>query len=145
MAKQKFIRTKPHCNVGTIGHVDHGKTTLTAAMTKVSADNGWGVFVSYAQVAKASAAQGTRDDSKILPIATSHVEYATAERHYSHVDCPGHDPTVNIKFHQGARGRFTSSSSGTISKSLIRISTRRCQRPASGTRRSSMRQVTPPS
>jgi len=90
MAKQKFIRTKPHCNVGTIGHVDHGKTTLTAAMTKVSADNGWGAFVSYAQVAKASAAQGTRDDSKILTIATSHVEYATAERHYSHVDCPGH-------------------------------------------------------
>jgi elongation factor Tu len=90
MAKEKFIRTKPHCNVGTIGHVDHGKTTLTAAMTKVSADNGWGAFVSYTQVAKASAAQGTRDDSKILTIAASHVEYSTAERHYSHVDCPGH-------------------------------------------------------
>jgi elongation factor Tu len=76
--------------VGTIGHVDHGKTTLTAAMTKVSADHGWGAFVSYQDVAKASAAQGTRDDSKILTIATSHVEYSTAERHYSHVDCPGH-------------------------------------------------------
>jgi elongation factor Tu len=76
--------------VGTIGHVDHGKTTLTAAMTKVSADHGWGAFVSYQDVAKASAAQGTRDDSKILTIATSHVEYSTAARHYSHVDCPGH-------------------------------------------------------
>jgi len=90
MAKEKVIRTKPHCNVGTIGHVDHGKTALTAAMTKVSADNGWGTFVSYHDVAKASAAQGTRDATKILTIAASHVEYSTAERHYSHVDCPGH-------------------------------------------------------
>jgi elongation factor Tu len=90
MAKEKFTRLKPNCNVGTIGHVDHGKTTLTAAMTKVSADHGWGAFVSYQDVAKASAAQGTRDDSKILTITTSHVEYSTAARHYSHVDCPGH-------------------------------------------------------
>jgi elongation factor Tu len=90
MSKEKFTRLKPNCNVGTIGHVDHGKTTLTAAMTKVSADHGWGAFVSYQDVARASAAQGTRDDSKILTIATSHVEYSTAARHYSHVDCPGH-------------------------------------------------------
>src|SRR5579864_4565768 len=90
MSKEKFTRLKPNCNVGTIGHVDHGKTTLTAAMTKVSADNGWGAFVSYHDVAKASAAQGTRDDSKILTIATSHVEFSSAARHYSHVDCPGH-------------------------------------------------------
>ncbi|WP_024519349.1 elongation factor Tu [Bradyrhizobium sp. Tv2a-2] len=90
MSKEKFTRLKPNCNVGTIGHVDHGKTTLTAAMTKVSSDHGWGAFVSYQDVAKASAAQGTRDDSKILTIATSHVEYSTAARHYSHVDCPGH-------------------------------------------------------
>jgi elongation factor Tu len=90
MVKEKFIRAKPHCNVGTIGHVDHGKTTLTAALTKISADNGWGRFLSYHDVAKASAAQGTRDASKILTIATSHVEFATARRHYSHVDCPGH-------------------------------------------------------
>lgn len=90
MSKEKFTRLKPNCNVGTIGHVDHGKTTLTAALTKVSADHGWGAFVSYQDVAKASAAQGTRDDSKILTIATSHVEFSTAARHYSHVDCPGH-------------------------------------------------------
>ena len=90
MSKEKFTRQKPNCNVGTIGHVDHGKTTLTAAMTKVSADRGWGAFVSYQDVARASAAQGTRDSSKILTIATSHVEFSTAARHYSHVDCPGH-------------------------------------------------------
>ena len=90
MAREQFLRTKPHCNVGTIGHVDHGKTTLTAALTKVSADNGWGDFVSYHDVAKASAAQGTRDATKILTIASSHVEFSTATRHYSHVDCPGH-------------------------------------------------------
>ena len=70
MAKEKFERKKPHVNVGTIGHVDHGKTTLTAALTKVSADNGWSKFVSYDEVAKASAAQGRRDATKILTIAT---------------------------------------------------------------------------
>jgi elongation factor Tu len=91
MAKAKFERTKPHVNVGTIGHVDHGKTTLTAALTKVSADKGWGTkYVSYDEVAKASEAQGRRDASKILTIATSHVEYETPKRHYAHVDCPGH-------------------------------------------------------
>jgi len=90
MAKQKFERTKPHVNVGTIGHVDHGKTTLTAALTKVSADKGLGTYVSYDQVAKASESQGRRDATKILTIATAHVEYSTAKRHYAHVDCPGH-------------------------------------------------------
>src|SRR5499427_2694079 len=90
MAREKFLRTKPNCNVGTIGHVDHGKTTLTAALTKVSADNGWGTFVPYHDVAKASVAQGTRDVTKVLTITPSHVEFSTAERHYSHVDCPGH-------------------------------------------------------
>jgi elongation factor Tu len=91
MAKEKFDRNKPHCNVGTIGHVDHGKTTLTAALTKVSADKGWTkTAVAYDEVAKASESQGRRDPTKILTIATSHVEYATANRHYAHVDCPGH-------------------------------------------------------
>src|SRR5213080_816929 len=90
MGKEKFNRFKPHCNVGTIGHVDHGKTTLTAALTKVSANKGWGRFVSYHDVAHASAAHGTRDATKILTIASGHVEYSTAARHYSHVDCPGH-------------------------------------------------------
>ena len=91
MAKAKFDRTKPHVNVGTIGHVDHGKTTLTAALTKISADKGWGsTYVPYDQVAKASESQGRRDPTKILTIATSHVEYSTPNRHYAHVDCPGH-------------------------------------------------------
>jgi elongation factor Tu len=91
MAKAKFERTKPHVNVGTIGHVDHGKTTLTAALTKISADKGYGTkYVSYDEVAKASASQGRRDATKILTIATSHVEYETPNRHYAHVDCPGH-------------------------------------------------------
>jgi len=90
MAKAKFERTKPHVNVGTIGHVDHGKTTLTAAMTKVSSEKGLATYVSYDQVAKASESQGRRDATKILTIATSHVEYSTANRHYAHVDCPGH-------------------------------------------------------
>ena len=91
MAKAKFERTKPHVNVGTIGHVDHGKTTLTAALTKVSADKGWGTkYVPYDEVAKASESQGRRDATKILTIATSHVEYETQARHYAHVDCPGH-------------------------------------------------------
>src|SRR5437660_12323184 len=90
MAKAKFERTKPHVNVGTIGHVDHGKTTLTAALTKVAADKGLATYVTYDQVAKASESQGPRDATKILTIATSHVEYATANRHYAQVDCPGH-------------------------------------------------------
>jgi len=91
MAKAKFERTKPHVNVGTIGHVDHGKTTLTAALTKVSSEKGYGIkYVSYDEVAKASESQGRRDASKILTISTSHVEYETEKRHYAHVDCPGH-------------------------------------------------------
>ena len=91
MAKAKFERTKPHVNVGTIGHVDHGKTTLTAALTKVAADKGYGTkYIPYDEVAKASESQGRRDATKILTIATAHVEYETEKRHYAHVDCPGH-------------------------------------------------------
>ncbi len=90
MAKENFQRTKPHVNVGTIGHVDHGKTTLTAAMTAVQAGKGLATFKSYDEVAKASESQGRRDATKILTIATSHVEYETEKRHYAHIDCPGH-------------------------------------------------------
>jgi elongation factor Tu len=90
MGKEKFDRSKPHVNIGTIGHVDHGKTTLTAAITKVLGDKGLAKYVSYDQVAKASESQGRRDDSKIVTIAVSHVEYSTANRHYAHIDCPGH-------------------------------------------------------
>ena len=90
MAKEQFNRTKPHVNVGTIGHVDHGKTTLTAAITKVQSLRGLSNFISYDQVAKASESQGRRDPTKILTIATSHVEYSSEKRHYAHVDCPGH-------------------------------------------------------
>ncbi len=90
MAKDKFERTKPHVNVGSIGHVDHGKTTLTAAITHTQSLKGLANYVSYDEVAKASESQGRRDKTKILTIATSHVEYETANRHYAHVDCPGH-------------------------------------------------------
>ena len=90
MAKAKFERKKPHLNVGTIGHVDHGKTTLTSALTKVMGDLGKASYVPYDDVAKASESQGRRDPTKILTIAISHVEYETDNRHYAHVDCPGH-------------------------------------------------------
>jgi len=90
MAKEVFQRTKPHINVGTIGHVDHGKTTLTAAMTMVLEKQGLSKYKSYDEIAKASEAQGRRDATKILTIATAHVEYESAKRHYAHVDCPGH-------------------------------------------------------
>ena len=90
MAKEKFERTKPHVNVGTIGHVDHGKTTLTAAITRVQSLKGLADYIAYDEVAKASEAQGRRDATKILTIATSHVEYSSEARHYAHADCPGH-------------------------------------------------------
>ena len=90
MAKEKFVREKPHVNVGTIGHVDHSKTTLTAAITHVQNLKGLADYIPYDQVAKASESQGRRDSTKILTIATSHVEYQSDKRHYAHVDCPGH-------------------------------------------------------
>ena len=90
MAKGVFERKKPHVNVGTIGHVDHGKTTLTAALTAVQGAKGLATVKAYDEVAKASEKDGRRDPTKILTIATSHVEYESATRHYAHVDCPGH-------------------------------------------------------
>ena len=85
MAKEKFARTKPHCNIGTIGHVDHGKTTLTAAITKVLAETGGATFTAYDQIDKAP-----EEKARGITISTAHVEYETANRHYAHVDCPGH-------------------------------------------------------
>ena len=85
MAKAKFERNKPHCNIGTIGHVDHGKTSLTAAITKVLAETGGATFTAYDQIDKAP-----EEKARGITISTAHVEYETANRHYAHVDCPGH-------------------------------------------------------
>ncbi len=85
MAKAKFARTKPHCNVGTIGHVDHGKTSLTAAITKVLAETGGATYTAYDQIDKAP-----EERARGITISTAHVEYETTKRHYAHVDCPGH-------------------------------------------------------
>ena len=85
MAKQKFERTKPHCNVGTVGHVDHGKTTLTAAITKILAEAGGAEFTAYDDIDKAP-----EERARGITISTAHVEYETENRHYAHVDCPGH-------------------------------------------------------
>ena len=85
MGKARFNRNKPHCNIGTIGHVDHGKTTLTAAITKVLAETGGATFTAYDQIDKAP-----EEKARGITIATAHVEYETANRHYAHVDCPGH-------------------------------------------------------
>ena len=85
MSKEKFQRTKPHCNIGTIGHVDHGKTTLTAAITKVLAKAGGAKFVAYDQIDKTP-----EEKARGITISTAHVEYETGKRHYAHVDCPGH-------------------------------------------------------
>jgi elongation factor Tu len=85
MAKVKFERSKPHCNIGTVGHVDHGKTSLTAAITKILAESGGAVFTAYDQIDKAP-----EEKARGITISTAHVEYETANRHYAHVDCPGH-------------------------------------------------------
>jgi elongation factor Tu len=89
MGKARFERNKPHCNIGTIGHVDHGKTTLTAAITKVLAEKGGATFTAYDQIDKAP-----EERARGITIATAHVEYSTAKRHYAHVDCPGHQDYI---------------------------------------------------
>ena len=85
MSKEKFVRNKPHCNIGTIGHVDHGKTTLTAAITKVLSETGGAQAIAYDQIDKAP-----EEKERGITISTAHVEYETEKRHYAHVDCPGH-------------------------------------------------------
>ena len=85
MGKEKYVRTKPHVNIGTIGHIDHGKTTLTAAITKVAAMKNEGSFISYDEIDKAP-----EEKARGITISTAHVEYETDKRHYAHVDCPGH-------------------------------------------------------
>src|SRR5712672_4632420 len=87
MAKEKFVRSKPHVNVGTIGHIDHGKTTLTAAIVKVQSKKNLAKEIKYADIAKGGT---VRDETKTVTIAAAHVEYESSKRHYAHVDCPGH-------------------------------------------------------
>ncbi|HEX6986474.1 MAG TPA: GTP-binding protein, partial [Planctomycetaceae bacterium] len=87
MAKEVFTRTKPHVNVGTIGHIDHGKSTLTAAIVAVQSTKGLAKPISYADITKGGT---VRDDTKTVTIAVSHVEYESPNRHYAHIDCPGH-------------------------------------------------------
>ena len=119
MAKEKFNRNKPHLNIGTIGHVDHGKTTLTAAITMVLAKAGGGKAMSYADIDAAP-----EEKARGITINTAHVEYETANRHYAHVDCPGHaDYVKNMITGAGADGRRDPGGCG--------LPTARCRRPAS--------------
>src|ERR1700743_1744500 len=98
MAKEKFNRNKPHCNIGTIGHVDHGKTSLTAAITKVLAKSGGATFTAYDQIDKAP-----EEKARGITIATAHVEYETAKRHYAHADCPAHADYVKNRMTGAAK------------------------------------------
>ena len=118
MAKAKFERTKPHCNVGTIGHVDHGKTTLTAAITRVLAASGGAEFTPFDQIDKAP-----EEKARGITIATAHVEYSTANRHYAHVDCPGHADYV--------KNMITGAAQMDGAILVVRRQTVRCRRRAS--------------
>jgi elongation factor Tu len=118
MSKEKFERNKPHVNVGTIGHVDHGKTTLTAALTKVMAETNGGSYMAYDQIDKAP-----EEKARGITISTAHVEYQSKNRHYAHVDCPGHADYVKNMI-TGAR-RWTARSW------WCRPPTARCRRRAS--------------
>src|SRR5678810_1011260 len=102
MAKAKFERTKPHCNIGTIGHVDHGKTSRTAAITKVLAETGGATFTAYDQIDKAP-----EEKARGITISTAHVEYETKARHYAHVDCPGHADYVKTVSYTHLRAHET--------------------------------------
>src|SRR5678810_724163 len=102
MAKAKFERNKPHCNIGTIGHVDHGKTSLTAAITKVLAETGGATFTAYDQIDKAP-----EEKARGITISTAHVEYETKARHYAHVDCPGHADYVKTVSYTHLRAHET--------------------------------------
>ena len=118
MAKEKFNRTKPHCNVGTIGHVDHGKTSLTAAITKVLAETGGATYTAYDQIDKAP-----EEKARGITIATAHVEYETSKRHYAHVDCPGHADYV--------KNMITGAAQMDGAILVVWRPTARCRRPAS--------------
>src|SRR5689334_10035401 len=118
MAKEKFERSKPHCNIGTIGHVDHGKTSLTAAITKILAEKGGATYTAYDQIDKAP-----EERARGITISTAHVEYETDKRHYAHVDCPGH--ADYIKNMITGRRRWMARSWWS------RPPTGRCRRPAS--------------
>jgi elongation factor Tu len=113
MTKAKFERNKPHCNIGTIGHVDHGKTSLTAAITKILAKTGGATFTAYDQIDKAP-----EERERGITISTAHVEYETQNRHYAHVDCPGHADYVKNMI------------TGAAPASSPRSSSNDCQRPS---------------
>jgi len=130
MAKAKFERNKPHCNIGTIGHVDHGKTSLTAAITKILAKTGGATFTAYDQIDKAP-----EENARGITISTAHVEYETANRHYAHVDCPGHADYVKNMI--TPRRRWTARSwwfRRPMARCRRRVSTS-CWRARSGCRR----------
>src|SRR3979409_1478699 len=116
MAKAKFERTKPHCNIGTIGHVDHGKTSLTAAITKVLAETGGATYTAYDQIDKAP-----EEKARGITISTAHVEYETQNRHYAHVDCPGHADYVKNMITGAAQ----------MDGAILVVSAARGRRPAS--------------
>ena len=118
MAKEKFERTKPHVNIGTIGHVDHGKTTLTAAITKVLAMKGQAKYEAYDMIDKAP-----EERERGITISTAHVEYETDARHYAHVDCPGHADYV--------KNMITGAAQMDGASSLYRLQTVRCPRQES--------------
>jgi elongation factor Tu len=118
MAKAKFERNKPHCNIGTIGHVDHGKTSLTAAITKVLAETGGATFTSYDNIDKAP-----EERERGITISTAHVEYETGDRHYAHVDCPGHADYV--------KNMITGAARWTARSWSCPPPTARCRRPRS--------------